>query len=117
LWRGVGLGRDLFALLADDGDRPPDLDLSLLHGDLEKHPGRVRLDLLGDLVGVELVQRLALLDRVALGLEPLDDRPGLHALPEPGKLDVSCHDRRGSIAALLGREHQATQGRRECPCW
>ena len=64
----------LLALGADHGDRRADVDLALGHEDLEQHAVRLGLDLLRHLVGVELVQRLALLDRVALGLEPADDR-------------------------------------------
>src|SRR6266540_365858 len=74
--RAVAVARgqlDLLALLADDGDRLADLDL------------------LRHLVRVELVERLALLDGLAFRLQPLDDRSRLHALPEPGKLDLSCH--------------------------
>ena len=56
-------------------------------------PRGLGLDLLRHLVGVELVERLALLDLVALGLEPLDDRAGLHALAEPRELDLASHVR------------------------
>ena len=91
----LGLGLrvgDVLALLADDRDPLADLDLLTLAGeDLEQHAARLGLDLLGHLVGVELVERLALLDLVALGLQPADDRPGLHALAEPRKADVNRH--------------------------
>ena len=70
--------------------------------DLEQDAVEVGLDLLRHLVGVELVERLALLDGVALGLEPADDRAGLHALPEPGQLDLGRHhaQRRDDARAL-----------------
>ena len=81
---------DVFALLADDRDPLADLDLLALAGeDLQQDAARVRLDLLRDLVRVELVERLALLDRVPFGLEPADDRAGLHALPEPRQAHIS----------------------------
>src|SRR5205807_2784754 len=82
---------DRFALLADDGDCLADFHLTFRDGDLEEDTGGVGLDLLRHLVGVELVERLALLDLVALGLEPLDDRPGLHPLAETRQLDLSRH--------------------------
>src|SRR6266550_3727209 len=56
-----------------------------------RRAGGFRLDLLRHLVGVELVERLAFLDRLALRFEPLHDRPGLHALAEPRQLDFGCH--------------------------
>ena len=74
---------DLFALLADHRDRPADVDLARRDGDLQQDTRGVRLDLLRDLVRVQLVERFALLDLVAFGLQPLDDRPGLHALAQP----------------------------------
>src|SRR5439155_27149818 len=67
----------------------------------------LRLDLLRHLVGVELVQRLALLALVALGLEPLHDRAGLHALPEPWQLDLSRH----RYAPPFGELHAARRPR------
>ena len=70
-----------------------DLDLALLDDDLEEDAVEVRLDLLRHLVGVELVERLVLLDRVALRLQPADDRAGLHPLPEPRQLDLGRHQR------------------------
>jgi hypothetical protein len=81
----------VLALFADDGDRPADRHLTLLHRDLEEHAGGVGLDLLRHLLRVDLVQRLALLDPVAFLLEPPDDGSGLHSLAEPGQLDLSCH--------------------------
>jgi hypothetical protein len=86
----LGLGHRL-ALLADDRDRLADRDLAFLDGDLQQHAGRLRLHLLRHLLGVELVERLALLDLLALLLQPGDDRAGLHALAEPRQLDLSCH--------------------------
>ena len=89
---GLGLGGDVLALLADDRDPLADLDLLALAGeDLEQHAAGLGLDLLRHLVRVELVERLALLDLVALRLQPADDRAGLHALPEPRKADVNRH--------------------------
>ena len=80
----------LLALLADDRDPLADLDLLALAGeDLQQDAARVGFDLLGDLVRVELVERLALLDRVPFRLEPADDRAGLHALPEPREAHIS----------------------------
>ena len=87
----LGVGHVL-ALLADDRDRLADLDLLALAGqDLEQDARGVGLDLLGHLLRVELVERLALLDLVALGLQPAHDRPGLHALAEPRKRDLARH--------------------------
>ena len=66
---GGGGGRcvgDLFARLADPRDRLADRRLSGLEGDLQQHPGEVGLDLLGHLVGVDLEERLALLDQSPL---------------------------------------------------
>src|SRR5262249_61312020 len=85
--------RDLarLAALADDGDRLADGHLALRDRDLQQNARGVGLDLLRHLLGVELVERLALLDLVALGLEPPDDRSRLHALPETRELDLSCH--------------------------
>src|SRR5919206_532561 len=74
LSRGSGrtfLERDLFPFLADHRDRAAHRDLALLHRDLQQDAGSLGLDLLRHLVGVELVQRVALLDVLALGLEPL----------------------------------------------
>ena len=94
----LGLGRlaavvggDVLALVADEGNRAADLDLAGGDDDLQQHAVGLGLDLLGDLVGVELVERLALLDRLALALQPLDDRAGLHPLAEPRKLDLGRH--------------------------
>src|SRR5919108_3595759 len=88
----IDLGRDLLALFADDRDPLADLDLLALAGeDLEQHAARVGLDLLGHLLGVELVERLALLDAVALLLQPADDRAGLHALAEPRQRHLRGH--------------------------
>src|SRR5260370_11444565 len=72
-----------FAFVADEADRLTYFDLAFRDGDLQEHAARLGLDLLRHLVRVELVERFALLDLLAFGLEPLDDRPRLHALPEP----------------------------------
>ena len=94
----LGLGRlaavvrgDVLALVADERDRAADLDLAGGDDDLQQHAVGLGLDLLGDLVGIELVERLALLDRLTLALQPLDDRAGLHPLAEPRKLDLGRH--------------------------
>src|SRR5204862_5040908 len=63
----------------------------LLREDLEQDPARVCLHLLRHLLGVELVERVTLLDLVALGFQPADDRAGFHALAEPGKHDLVAH--------------------------
>src|SRR6185503_19808680 len=83
--------RHVLALLADPRDRLADRRLTLGLRDLQQHAGEVRLDLLRDIVRIELVERLALLDALALGLQPLDDRAGLHALPEARELDLGGH--------------------------
>ena len=88
--------RELLALLADHADRLADRHLAFLDRDLQQDAGEVGLDLLRHLVRVQLVQRLALLDLVPLGLEPLDDRARLHPLPEPGQLDLASHSARRS---------------------
>jgi hypothetical protein len=76
---------------ADDPDGRADVDLAVRDDDLQEDAVGLRLDLLRHLVGVELVERLALRDRVALGLQPADDRPGLHALAQPRELDLGRH--------------------------
>ena len=83
--------RHVLTLAADEGDRPPYLDLTRVDDDLQQDAVGLRLDLLRHLVRVELVERLALLDRVALALEPLDDRAGLHPLAQPRELDLGRH--------------------------
>src|SRR6185312_8756774 len=83
--------RDVFSLFADHGDRRADVRLAFGDGDLEQDAGSLGLDLLGDLVGVELVERLALLHVIAFGLQPFDDRPRLHPLPEAGELYLVSH--------------------------
>jgi hypothetical protein len=83
--------RDLLALLADHGNRLADGDLPFGDGDLQQHARRVGLDLLRDFVRIELVERLALLDLLALRLQPADDRARLHALAEARELDLSRH--------------------------
>ncbi len=85
------LDGDILALPADHGDRPAHRDLALLHGDLQQNALGLGLDLLGHLVRIELVERLALLHSFALGLQPLDDGAGLHPLAEPRELDIGGH--------------------------
>ena len=77
--------------LADHRDGLSDRNLARGDGDLQQDARGLGLDLLGHLVGVELVERLALLDGVALALEPADDRARLHALAEPRELDLVRH--------------------------
>src|SRR5207244_1170369 len=54
-------GGYIFPLLSDNGDRRADVGLAFCDRDLEQDAGGLGLDLLGDLVRVELVERLALL--------------------------------------------------------
>ncbi len=89
--RGAVPGGDVLALAADEGDRPADLDLARVDDDLQQDAVGLGLDLLRHLVRVELVERLALLDRLALALQPLDDRAGLHPLAQPRELDLGRH--------------------------
>ena len=89
--RGTVAGGHVFALAADEGDRPPHLDLAGVDDDLQQDAVGLGLDLLGHLVRVQLVERLALLDRLALALQPLDDRAGLHPLAQPRQLDLGRH--------------------------
>src|SRR5581483_3543422 len=82
---------DLLPRLADPRDRLADGRLPLRERDLQQHAREVGLDLLGDLVGVDLEERLALLDGLALALQPLADGAGLHPLAEPRQLDLGRH--------------------------
>src|SRR5262249_37671778 len=109
----AGHVRDGLALLADEGDRRPDGHLALGDGDLQQDAGRLGLDLLRDLVRVEFVERIALLHGVAFGLQPLDDRPRLHSLPEPRDLDLSRHFSPRSLVWRRARRRHA--GRRTAP--
>src|SRR5205814_8855604 len=106
------LDGDLLAFLADHRDRRTDRRLPGGDRDLQQDAVGLGLDLLRDLVGVELVERLALLDRLPFGLEPLDDRPGLHALAEARKLDLSCH---GLRCGKWPRARRPRAGRRTPP--
>src|SRR5207248_3521891 len=101
LLRRRGLdGRDVLALLTNDRDRRAHVGVAFCDRDLEQDAGGLGLDLLGHLVGVELVERLALLDLVALGLEPLDDRPGLHALAETREFHFVSHAHSGPVSGI-----------------
>ena len=78
---------------------------------------KIVVDLLCHLVGVELVERLALLDRLTLGLEPLHDRAGLHALAQPRQLDLGRHQLRATVrliasstSAACGTHHSSSFG-------
>ncbi len=91
-FRLARLGGHVLALLADHGDRLPDLDLlAFLREDLEEDAAGLGLDLLGHLLGVELVERIALLNLVPLRLQPADDRARLHALAETRERDLAAH--------------------------
>ena len=80
---------------------------------LSRTPRGLGLDLLGDLVGVELVERLALLYRSPSRLEPADDRAGLHALAEPREHDLGRHASDlpvdGSLDRRPGRPRRAAR--------
>ena len=88
---GASCDGHVVAVATDHRDRRPDLGLALLDDDPEQNARDLRLDLLRHLVGVELVERLVCLDRVALRLQPADDRSRLHALSEPRELDFGRH--------------------------
>ncbi len=107
---GRPIQRSLFALGADHGHGLPDLDLALLDEDLQEDARGVGLDLLGDLLGVELVERLALLDLVTLGLEPAHDRAGLHALAEARERDLLGHQAERSTVRLIAARTSALWG-------
>ena len=103
LWPGTGRVcagrvRNGLAFVPDHGDRLADRDLARLDGDLQQDAARLGFDLLRRLVGVDLEQRLALLDAVALRLQPLDDRARLHPLPEARQLHLTAH--RGPFEAF-----------------
>ncbi len=104
----AGPFRDGLPRLADVGDRGADRHLALGDDDLQQHAGRLRLDLLRHLVGVELEQRLTLLHLIALGDEPADDRSCLHPLAQPGKDDLASHGRPSS-APLPGHRRRAAR--------
>src|SRR5262249_41454282 len=55
----------------------------------------------------------ALLDRVALGLQPSDDRPALHPLAEPGQLHVGGHQARATVF-LIAASTSAGWGTTNC---
>ena len=82
---------DVLVLRADDRDGRPHVDLAVGDDDLQQDALGVGLDLLRHLVGVELVERLALRDAVALGLQPAHDRAGLHPLAQSRELDLARH--------------------------
>ena len=70
---------------AADGQR-----LARARDDLQ-HPGRVGLVRQRRLVGLDLRQRLAARDRIAVGLQPLEDRALLHRVRQPRHDDLG-HD-------------------------
>ncbi len=76
-----GAGRDLAEQRADADGR------AVLGRDLAEHAGFGRVDLKRHLVGLELEQRLVLLDGVAGLLEPLADRGFADALAQGGNAD------------------------------
>jgi hypothetical protein len=83
--------RDVLVLGSDDPHGRADVDLALPDDDLQQDAVGLRLHLLRHLVRVELVERLALRDGVALRLQPAHDRPGLHALTQARELDLRGH--------------------------
>ena len=100
---------DRLALLADHSDRLTDRHLTFRDRDPEEDTRGVGLDLLRHLVGIELVEGLALLDLVALGLEPLDDGAGLHPLAETRQLDLSRHRALASCGSQRARRWRAVR--------
>ena len=105
--------RHVLPLLAQERHRRPDRHLALVDEDLQEDAADVGLHLLRDLVGVELVQRLALLHLIALRLQPADDRPRLHALAEPGQRDLLSHRVAPSSGSPPARRRRP--GRRSSP--
>ena len=89
---GLDGAQELLALLADhDQHRTDGRDVPLLDEDLEHGPGARRRDLDGRLVGLDLDERLILLDVVALGDEPAGDLRLGEALAEIGQLELVRH--------------------------
>src|SRR5262249_4664690 len=98
-----GFVRNGLPFAPDHCDRVPHRYLALGDGDPEEDAARLRLDLLRRFVGVDLVERLALLDALPLGLQPPDDRAALHPLAEPGQLDVGGHQARARVLFTAAR--------------
>ena len=88
-----GRGRDVLALFGDDGDGRVDGHVlgAVRHENLSQHAFVDRLDFHGRLVGLDLGQHVAGLDRVALLLEPFGELPLFHGRREGGHQNVGRH--------------------------
>ena len=76
--RGRPSDRTCFVGGEDERDRLSDRDhVAISRGHVAKKSGGRRLDLGGDLVGLDLYERLTLRHRVAWGLEPVQDLAAL----------------------------------------
>jgi hypothetical protein len=95
---GDGLG--VLALARDDGDDGVDLDALGPAGD--EDPGKDALvdclDFHRRLVGLDLAQHLAGLDRIALGFEPARDLAFGHGRRQSGHQNIGWHRRAPSRA-------------------
>ena len=129
---GAVPGGDVLALVADEGDRAADLDLAGVDDDLEQDAVGLGLDLLRHLVRVELVERLALLDRLeVVGAPEFDVAPrdtGVHRAARAAGQSGGAHarfgrGRRRALHALGGApprprlrdRRRRDQGRRSRP--
>ncbi len=114
----------------DHGDRRVDRDVvgAFRHQDLAERAFVDRLDLHGRLVGLDLGDDVAGLDRVALLLEPLGEVALLHRRRERGHQDFDRHGR-FPVGGLAGdpreigrhrhrrrRRPSGRRGRRPAPC-
>ena len=80
-----------FTRRQDQSDRPADRNfIAGLRKDLSQSTGRRRLDLDGRLVGFNFHQRLTLGNRLAFGLEPLEQNSSLLRHAEGGHDHVGC---------------------------
>jgi hypothetical protein len=85
---------DVLVLGRDHADQRPDRDgVPLVDQPLAQHAIAARDELHDRLVGLDLTDRLAALDDVALVLEPLDEASLLHRRGECLHEDFGCHDR------------------------
>src|SRR6185295_11539774 len=92
LGRRGGDARDVVGRIGDDADQVSHRHLpALAHDDLAQHAGPEGLDLHVGLVGLDLRDHVAALDRVALLLQPLDDLAGLHRVRQLGHQDLGDH--------------------------
>jgi hypothetical protein len=96
---GLGLGRrragardqrrDVLVRVRDHADQAADRRLAARgHQDLAQHAGAERLHLHVGLVGLDLGEHVADLDRVAFVLAPLDDGALLHRRRQLGQHDL-----------------------------